>query len=123
MARNAFLAAALWLCTPAAALGGLNPSAAPRMPLFFTANHGQTDPSVRAIAAGPGLQAWFEDHGFLLRQKDSVTRVDFEGADPHPVVSFSRPMSASATYLRGTQRTSAPMFGEVRYQGLWPGVE
>ena len=93
------------------------------MPLFFAANHGQTDPSVRAIAEGPGLQAWFEDGGFLLRQRGSVTRVDFAGAGSHPVVSFSRPMGASANYLRGTRRTSAPLFGEVHYESLWPGVE
>jgi len=123
MARNVFLAAALSLGTAAVALGGLNPSAAPRMPLFFAANHGQTDPRVRAIAEGPGLQAWFEDGGFLLRQRGAVTRVDFGGAGSHPVVSFSRPMGASASYLRGTRRTSVPMFGEVHYEALWPGIE
>src|SRR6185312_6331168 len=123
MVRNTFLAAALWLCTGTAAQGGLNPSAAPRMPLFFAANHGQTDPRVRAIAEGPGLQAWFEDGGFLLRQRGAVTRIDFEGAGSHPVVSFRRPMGTSANYLRGLRRTSAPMFGEVHYEGLWPGVE
>ena len=123
MARNVFLAAALWLCTAVIALGGLNPSAAPRMPLFFAANQGQTASRVRAIAQGPGLQAWFEDGGFLLRQRDAVTRVDFEGASGHPVVSFSRPLGASASYLRGTGRISVPMYSEVRYKGLWPGVE
>jgi hypothetical protein len=123
MARNAFLSTALWLSTAAAAFAGLNPSAAPRLPLFFAANQGQTDPRVRAIAEGPGLQAWFEDGGFLLRQGGAVTRIDFDGAAPHPAVSLSRPIGASARYLRGTRRTSAPMFGEVRYEGLWPGVE
>lgn len=123
MARNVFLASALWLCTTAGALGGLNPSAAPRMPLFFAANHGQTDARVRAIAEGPGLQAWFEDGGFLLRERNAVTRVDFEGASRHPVISFSQPMGASANYLRGTQRICAPIFGELHYEGLWPGVE
>jgi hypothetical protein len=122
MARNQFLAAALWLCAASAALAGLNPSAAPRMPLFFAANQGQTDPHVRAVAEGPGIQAWFEDGGVVLRQRGAVTRFDFEDASPHPVVSLSRPLGASARYLRGATRTSAPMFGEVRYEGLWPGV-
>jgi hypothetical protein len=123
MARNPFLAAALWLCAASAAFAGLNPPAAPRMPLFFAANQGQADPRVRAIAEGPGIQAWFEDAGIVLRQRSAVTRMDFEGASPHPVVSLSRPIGASARYLRGTKRTSVAMFGEVRYAGLWPGVE
>ncbi|HVV44441.1 MAG TPA: SBBP repeat-containing protein, partial [Bryobacteraceae bacterium] len=103
----------------------MNPSAAPRIPLFFAANQGQTDSHVRAIGEGPGVQAWFEDGGVVLRQGDAVTRFDFEGAGPHPVVSFSRPIGASASYLRasGTASARVPIFGEVHYQGLWPGVE
>jgi hypothetical protein len=127
MARNAFPAAALWLSSAATLVAGLNPSAAPRMPFFFAANHGQTDARVRAVGDGPGLQVWFEDGGVLLRQGGAVTHIDFEGADPHPAVSLTRPMGASVNYLRGSGpaawRSGLPMFGEVRYKGLWPGVE
>jgi hypothetical protein len=123
MSPKPLFGAAVWLCTAAAAFGGLNPSAAPRMTLFFAANQGQTDPHVHAIAEGPDLQTWFEDGGFVLREKGAVTRIEFEGAGAHPVISFSRPIGASASYLRGTRQTTVPMFGEVRYEGLWPGVE
>ncbi len=126
MARFALLAPALWLSSTAA-FAGLTPSAAPRMPFFFTANQGQTDARVRAVGEGPGLQVWFEDGGLLLRNRGAVTRIHFDGADSHPVVSMSRPIGASANYLRGSGpgswRTSVPMFAEVHYKGLWPGVE
>ena len=126
MSPNPLFGAALWLCG-ASAFAGLNPSAAPRMPLFFAANQGQTDQRVRAVAEGPGLQAWFEDGGVVLRQGGALTRIDFEGAHSAPVVSLDRPLGAAANYLRGAgpagRRTSVPMFREVRYEGLWPGVE
>ena len=112
----------------------------PRMPFAFIENRGQTDPSVRYIGTGPEFRAWFQDRGVVLRHGRTTLEIAFEGsagprgATPQSMVATraigigaENPIGARANYLYGSDpsrwRTNLPLFGSIRYSGLWDGVD
>jgi len=127
IARYSFFALfGCWLATGSAALCAISPAASPQMPFAFVENRGQANAQVRATGSGPRFKAWFEDGGVVLQQGEATVRVDFVGANPRPVIALADPIGASANYLHGSDpahwQTEVPMFGAVRYEGVWPGV-
>jgi hypothetical protein len=110
----------------------------PHMPFSFVENRGQADPSVRYIGTGPEFKAWFKDRGVVLRHGRTTVKILFEGgtasmdAIRRPVTAAIRinaenPIGAKANYIFGSDprrwQTDLPLYGSIRYAGIWPGVE
>jgi hypothetical protein len=104
----------------------LNTADSPHVPFAFVENRGQADAHVRYIGTGPELKAWFEDRGVILQRSETVVRVAFEGGAV-PTIGAGSPLGSKANYLHGNDpshwQTDLPMFGEIRYGGIWPGVD
>jgi hypothetical protein len=105
---------------------GLQTADSPHMPFAFVENRGQADAHVRYIGTGPEFKAWFEDHGMILQQREMAMRVTFEGgAMPH--IRAAVPLGGQANYMRGNDpahwQTGLPLYGSIRYTGVWPGIE
>jgi hypothetical protein len=101
----------------------------PRIPIAFVENRGQVDKRVRYIGAGSEFRVWFEDRGLILQQARTVVAVSFQrpgGSGSNPVITAEDAIGASASYFRGSDplrwQTGLPLFGTVRYTGVWPGV-
>lgn len=97
------------------------------MPFAFVENLGQAEAHVRYIGTGPEFKAWFEDQGVILQHREAAISVTFEGSAAEPRVLAIQPLGGRANYLRGPNparwRTDLPLYGEIRYTGVWPGVE
>jgi hypothetical protein len=118
------------LCVLATLSSGSSASAAanpgtPRMPFVFAENRGQADPSIRFVGTGPEFKVWLEDRGVILQQGQTTQKISFENTARHRVTA-EIPLGATANYLHGNDRhwqTGIPLFGVVRYAGLWQGVD
>src|SRR5690349_22635632 len=108
----------------AAALAG---AGSPELPFAFVQNTGQYEPAVRYIGNGPEFKAWFRDGEVTFQQGAAVTTAGFVNGRPHPRIEALDPIGASANYLRGANpqgwQTDLPLFGSLRYSGVWEGIE
>src|SRR5439155_1245594 len=119
-----------------------------RLPLYFEANEGQTDPQVKFLARGAG-QALFltsTEAVLVLTKADpqaqgpqrtlaspmaaragtqTVLRMTFVGASPQPRITGQRELTGKVNYFLGNDpvkwRTNVPTYAAVRYEGLYPG--
>ncbi len=102
-----------------------------RLPFAFVENRGQAGTGVRYIGTGSEFKAWFEDRAVILQQGRTTVRVSFQSRGvskgPKPVIAADGPIGATANYLRGGKsrlwQTGLPLFGTLRYTGIWAGVE
>jgi hypothetical protein len=127
LALGAFcFAGANFLLAAGLATPAMKSMASPHMPFAFVENRGQADAHVRFIGTGPEFKAWFEDRGVILQQRETVVSVTFEGG-AKPAIGAEEPLGGTANYLRGRDpagwQTNLPLFGEIRYTGVWPGIE
>ena len=96
------------------------------VPVFFVANHGQAPVAVRFMAQGSGLNACFLQGEILFGTNGARIHMYFEGAQSSAQVEGDQPLPGRANFLTGDQRhwhRSEPMFGAVRYRGLYPGID
>src|SRR5664279_2779853 len=96
------------------------------VPVFYVANHGQAPPGVLFMAKGSGLTAYFLRREILLRAHDATVHMRFEGACSSTRLEGAEPLSGRASFLTGPAqhwRRDEPMFGAVRYRGLYPGID
>jgi hypothetical protein len=109
------------------------------MPFAFVENRGQASPAVRYIGGGPEFKAWFQDRSVMLRHGGTTMKVVFERSTmpgdltSHPIraagvsIIAENPLGARANYLLGSDprqwQTDLPLFGSIRYAGIWSGVE
>jgi hypothetical protein len=101
------------------------------LPVTFVPNAGQTDPRVRYYAQGPGYGFFFaRDHAVLSfrgSESGAVLRLRFLGANSGAEVTAGRKGTAKVNYLIGRDpakwQTGLPVYGEVVYRELWPGVD
>jgi hypothetical protein len=118
-----------------AAGSAISPSS-PHMPFSFVENRGQADSSVRYIGTGPEFKAWFNDRGVVLRHGRTTVKILFDGGvasvdaklRPSGIrIGAENPTGARANYIFGSDprrwRTDLPLYGSIRYAGIWPGVE
>ena len=98
----------------------------PHIPFAFVENRGQTNPQVRYIGSGSEFRAFFEDRGVVLQNGGTIVRISFENGTL-PQITGENPIGARANYLHGDNprywQTDLPLFGAIRYTGVWPGVE
>src|SRR5438876_7190200 len=121
-----------------------------RLPLYFEANQGQTDPQVRFLARGGGQTLFLTstEAVLVLTKADSqaqgpqrpliipvaaragrqaVLRMAFAGASPQPRIAGQRELAGKVNYFIGNDpakwRTNVPTYAAVRYEGLYPGID
>lgn len=100
-------------------------------PLAFVPNAGRLDERVRYEAHAAGASFSFTPTeavlAFARERKGHVLRLRFLGADPGVEVVGSRPWPGRVNDLRGSDparwHTGIPIYGEVVYRGLWPGID
>jgi len=126
------------------------------LPLTFEANQGQTAPEVHYLAHGQGYQLFLTNQEAVLslRQpaasgtksangvsllaaqahrklnsvaKNSVLRMQFEGANPSAEIAGTKLLPGKTNYFIGNDpkkwHTDIPSYEAVRYQGVYPGVD
>jgi hypothetical protein len=96
------------------------------VPLFFIANQGQAPASVRFMTKSPGITAWFLDDAVVLRAAGGTVRMSFEGAETSAALEGRQPLAGKANFLTGdagTWRLGVPLFGELSYRNLYPGID
>ena len=104
-----------------------------RLPLYFEANQGQSDPQVRFLARGGGHTLFLTptEAVLVLTKQDpslqTVLRMTFMGASPQAQIMGQREVAGKANYFLGNDpakwRTNVPTYAAVRYEGLYPGVD
>ncbi len=109
------------------------------LPLGFEVNQGQTDPRVRFLARGQGYTLFLtaEEAVLALRKggpsvvpgqlTTDVLRLRFVGTNPGVAIAGAKELEGKSNYFIGQDprnwHTDVPMYAQVRYQGLYPGVD
>lgn len=123
-----------------------------KMPLFFEANEGQTDPSVRFLTRSGGYTMFLTPTETVLVEgknqivsgekfakgldafradaknaKRSVLRMELLGANPTPQFQGLQELPGKVNYLIGNDpsawHTSVALFSEVQVAKVYPGVD
>jgi hypothetical protein len=112
-----------------------------KLPLVFEANRGQTDPEVKFLARGEGYTAFLTNGGLtvsLRSQQGAVAgstssaakrtlQFNLVGAVKNPSVTGEDQQSGRVNYFLGSNpalwHTNVPTYGEVRYHGIYPGID
>ena len=104
-------------------------SPAPRgLALSFVPNAGQADPAAQFQARALGGTLNFYANAVDLALPNAApARVSFVGARPEAVIVGEAQQAARFNLLLGADpaawRTDLPIYGALRYQGLYPGVD
>ena len=124
-----------------AALGPVSPSTADasparsvdyaELPLGFVPNRGQHHESVRFAAQGAGFAFFFTKREAVLSfskgKRSTALALRFLGASPGVRLEVSRRLVGKVNYVIGSDRarwhTNLSTYGELRYRGLWPGID
>jgi uncharacterized repeat protein (TIGR01451 family) len=105
------------------------------LPLRFIANAGQTHPAVRFTVKGAGHTLFFTEEGVVFsaaqevdgERVQSVVRLRFPGANPHPGIEGLAPLPGTANFFLGNDpagwHAGVATFGAVIYRDLYPGVD
>jgi hypothetical protein len=112
------------------------PSASPlaRLPLAFEPNAGQADPAAQFFVRAPGGLLFFGQDGVTLAlgagerpDEGQALRWQFVGASPQARLAGAERLPGHASYFRGNDpsrwQVGLPLYGAVRYQGLYPGID
>ena len=104
-----------------------------KIPLSFEANQGQTDSQVKFLSHGDGYSLFLTPNAaiFILgRDKGAtpaVVSMELLGARRDAQVSGAEQLPGVANYFIGndpkTWHTGVLTFGQVKYQGIYPGVD
>ncbi len=103
-----------------------------KLPLYFEANQGQTDPEVRFLARGVGYTLFLTPTEAVMafhggRKEQAVVRMSPVGANALSRIVGGDELTGKANYLRSTgsqQRISAvPTHAAVKYVDVYPGVD
>src|SRR5216684_8132341 len=120
-----------------------------KLPLYFEANRGQTDPEVKFLVRGPQQTLFLTSteavmvvtkrdppagepatHGKPKRRgpaTGTVLRMTFAGANPTARVTGLEELTGRANYFIGNDpskwQTNVPTYARVRYQELYPGID
>ena len=102
----------------------LSLAASLRLPLRFVENAGQAHPAVRFHAAPDVL---LTATGVVLASGGATLRIEFDGANPSPLIQGLDPLAGQSNYLVGGDparwRTGLPNYARVRYEGVYPGID
>jgi beta-propeller repeat-containing protein len=98
------------------------------IPRFFEPNMGQADARARFLMRSGSGTVFFAGAEVAVTAPDaSPLRVVFVGPDPAARVEAAQPRPGTVNYFIGSDparwRSGLPRYGEVRYSGLYPGVD
>ena len=97
------------------------------MPLAFIPNVGQTDERVHYCAKGPDHAIYFTPESVVLALNGFALFLRFVGAGPQVWLEGRRQGEGRAHYFAGRDpfrwQTNLPVYGEVLYRELWPGID
>ena len=97
------------------------------LPLVFEANRGQENPEVRYLAHSPQGTVWLTGPEAVLGTASGALRIGFTGGNRSPKVQAEDALPGEANYFIGADpsqwRRQIPLFGKVRYQSVWPGID
>jgi hypothetical protein len=100
---------------------------APRLPLHFEPNAGQTDAQVDFVSRGKGYALHLTRSEAVLSRGSSIVRMRFPGANPRPAISGLDQLSGRSNYFTGNDQgqwhTDVPHYGRVLYSDLYPGID
>ncbi|MGR6034661.1 MAG: DUF7948 domain-containing protein [Candidatus Nitrosoglobus sp.] len=119
-----------------------------QLPLSFAPNRGQSDSQVKFLSRGAGYQLFLTATEAVLalqppspksstqsapkRVKEkktapAVLRMQLLGANPAPEIAGVERLPGQVNYLQGKDpvkwRTHIPTYAQVKYQGVYPGVD
>ncbi len=119
-----------------------------KLPLSFEANQGQTDNSVSFLVRGRGYTLFLTAREALLslgpvrrghckpttsvracrgEPESVVLRMQLSGANPQARVTGEKQLPGRSNYFIGNNpaqwHTDIPTYGEVRYEGIYPGID
>ena len=102
-------------------------SRAVTLPLVFEVNRGQANPEVRYLAHSSKATVWLTGNEAVLGSASGTLRIGFEGGNLKAQVQAEDALPGKANYFIGNDpskwHTHVPLFGKVRYAGVWPGVD
>jgi len=97
------------------------------LPIFFIANHGISDPQFRYLVRTPSLRAGFARESVVFQSPGSQIQLRFPGANPDANVDGGSELNGVANFFAGRTpdkwRASVSTFAEIRYRGLYPGID
>ncbi|HWZ83823.1 MAG TPA: SBBP repeat-containing protein [Terriglobales bacterium] len=114
------------------------------LPMFFEANQGQTDPSVKFLSRGHGYSLFLTPAEAVLRlrrfhgsqksgvasqpdETPSVIRMRLAGANSAARVSGAELLPGKSNYFIGNNPSqwhrNIPQYGRVNYQAVYPGID
>jgi hypothetical protein len=98
------------------------------LPLTFASNHGQFDPAVRFFARSRGCKLFFTDTEAIVQPgRGAPVHIRLAGANLRPRVSGRVEQPGRSNYFVGKDpgrwRTSVRTFGQVAYEGVYPGID
>ncbi|CBE68996.1 MAG: hypothetical protein F9K13_11270 [Candidatus Methylomirabilis oxygeniifera] len=114
-----------------------NPGAAyGKLPIYFEANHGQTDPQVKFLARGQNYTIFLTDTRAILvlrppkrpspQPGPTILRMELVGANSGRQVVGIEKLPGRVHYLRGndptTWRADIPIYAKVHNQSVYPGI-
>ena len=113
-------------------VAGVKPALAQQygnLPLAFEPNQGQSDSRVRFLSRGSGYTVFLTETGPVLAidgPAGSAIRASVLNARPARIEG-ANPLPGHTNYIIGNDprrwRTGIPQFGQVRYSGIYPGVD
>ncbi len=98
------------------------------VPICFIQNDGQTDDQVLYFADAAGYTLYLTADGEVISTADpvSVVEITYLGSNAAMMVSGENELPGKANFLIGNDEdqwvTNVPMYGSVRYTGLYDGV-
>lgn len=118
-----FVLLAATVTVPAADRGQLA-----NIPVYFEANQGQAEPSVRFLSRGPGYSFYLTSKQAVSVLADgSVVRMKWVGGSSKSRVTGLNPLPGKSNYLVGKDarrwRTDIEQFARVRYEAVYPGID
>ncbi|HYP13762.1 MAG TPA: DUF4214 domain-containing protein [Bryobacteraceae bacterium] len=94
-----------------------------KLPLYFEANQGQTNPAVRYLSRTPSGLVFLTDSETVWRRGDSVLRLRFAGASkPRAWREEGKSGGISSYFSRERTVTAVPHFSRVRAEELYKGI-
>lgn len=104
-----------------------------KLPQYFEANRGQTDPSVKFFTRAGGYNLYLTPTESVMvtpagpSAKPGVVRMKLKGANPSPTVQGLEAQPGYSNYLIGADssqwRTGVKHYGKVKLNGVYPGID
>jgi len=106
-----------------------------KLPLAFEANDGQADARVKFLARGRGYALFLTGNSAVLTlpkatdlpRPSTFLRMQLMGANVNAAVTGAEKLAGRSNYFIGNDpqqwRTNLPNYAEVKYAGVYPGVD